>query len=216
MFPFWLEQKVRIIKGKYKGVEGTIVNINLELPYPITIKVGENTIYLVKVEEIEELEVQDMYELCPNCENEVKITNEFKLQICPECGKPIKPCAMCDECMENCPLDEIKEMTANEYQDLAMKTAPPLSYNDKLLNGALGLAGESGEIADHIKKGNFQGHDIQGVYLFKELGDVMWYVALMCSALGVSMSEVMEMNINKLKQRYPEGFDSERSRNRDE
>ena len=83
-----------------------------------------------------------------------------------------------------------------------------------LFNGALGLTGEAGEVADMIKKHIFHGHDLDTDALVKEIGDVCWYVALLCTAIGVDMASVMEKNIEKLKTRYPEGFSSEASINR--
>lgn len=110
-----------------------------------------------------------------------------------------------------------RELTANEYQRLALRTKPTYTTgNDQLINAALGLAGESGEFADLLKKYLFQGHSMDHERMVKELGDVLWYVSLAADALGLTLSEVMWININKLKQRYPEGFDAERSRNREE
>lgn len=106
-------------------------------------------------------------------------------------------------------------MTPNEYQELAMRTAPEdLTRTELMVNSALGLAGESGEYSDLIKKHLYQGHELDKHHLAKELGDILWYVAMGCEALGVSMEEVMAMNIMKLKKRYPDGFDSERSQHR--
>lgn len=108
-------------------------------------------------------------------------------------------------------------MTPNEYQDLAMRTAPKdISALDALLNTSLGLTGEAGEFADLIKKWKFQGHPFEGGHLAKELGDILWYVAMGCQALNISMEEVMMLNIAKLQKRYPEGFDTERSQHREE
>lgn len=107
-------------------------------------------------------------------------------------------------------------MDANEYQLLALRTeAPGRSRRERLLNAALGLCGEAGEFADTLKKAEFHGHMLDEAELYKELGDVLWYAALACDALGVSMGEVMTQNIEKLRRRYPEGFSSERSIHRD-
>lgn len=108
-------------------------------------------------------------------------------------------------------------MTINEYQALAMRTSNnelPTDYH--LLNGALGLAGESGEIADIVKKSWMQGHDLDVEHIAKELGDVCWYIAETATALGCDLETIMKMNIEKLKKRYPDGFDSERSQHRAE
>lgn len=107
-------------------------------------------------------------------------------------------------------------MTGNEYQKLAMRTASIDSMENPHLNAVLGLNGEAGEIADMYKKAIFQGHEIDSIAILKELGDIMWYVALMCEAEGVTIEEIMEMNIEKLRKRYPDGFEVERSVNRNE
>lgn len=83
-----------------------------------------------------------------------------------------------------------------------------------MLNGALGITGEAGEVADLIKKHVFHGHDLDRGEIVKELGDVCWYVALLASSIGVGLDEILERNIEKLKRRYPEGFSSVASINR--
>ena len=107
-----------------------------------------------------------------------------------------------------------KITNADEYQKLAMRTNDKWDYQKMLINGALGLNGEAGEIADTIKKWQFQGHALNPDEVMKEVGDVLWYCALMATALNFKLSEVMEANIEKLKKRYPNGFDDERSVNR--
>ncbi len=108
-------------------------------------------------------------------------------------------------------------MTVNEYQKLAMTTLnPELNKKDVLINGVMGLCGESGEAIDIVKKHLAQGHDLDREGLIKELGDIAWYLAETATALDVSLEEVLERNIEKLRKRYPEGFDAEQSRNRTE
>lgn len=114
-------------------------------------------------------------------------------------------------------------MNMNQYQHLAARTINKnLTANQLLINAALGLAGEAGEAADHIKKVFFQGHPLDPKHITKELGDIMWYVAEMCTALTqllnetYTMNDVAENNIEKLKKRYPEGFSTELSLNRKE
>lgn len=85
-----------------------------------------------------------------------------------------------------------------------------------LIMGALGLTGEAGEVSDAIKKHVFHGHELSVDHMVKELGDVLWYVVFLCRTLNVSMEEVMNRNIAKLKDRYPDGFSEEASRNRRE
>lgn len=106
-------------------------------------------------------------------------------------------------------------MTINEYQKLAMTTLnPELSRKDVLLNGVMGLCGESGEVIDIVKKHLHQGHQLDREALKKELGDIAWYLAETAWVLDLSLEEILQGNINKLKARYPEGFDSEKSINR--
>ena len=106
-------------------------------------------------------------------------------------------------------------MTVNEYQKLAMTTLnPQLSKKDVLINGVMGLCGESGEAIDIVKKYLAQGHDLDREGLIKELGDIAWYLAETATALDVTLEEVLERNIEKLRKRYPEGFDTEKSRSR--
>jgi NTP pyrophosphatase (non-canonical NTP hydrolase) len=108
-------------------------------------------------------------------------------------------------------------MTANEYQKLAMTTLnPALSKKDVLINGAMGLCGESGEVIDIVKKWLAQGHELDKDKILKELGDVAWYLAEVAYALDTPLDEVLSANIEKLRARYPEGFDTERSKNRKE
>jgi len=108
------------------------------------------------------------------------------------------------------------DIYANEYQAKAMRTMSEKTLADPVLNGALGLAGESGEVADHVKKARFQDHTLDPDYIINELGDILWYVATTAFGLGVPLSDVMKRNIQKLLDRYPHGFEAERSINRKE
>ena len=106
-------------------------------------------------------------------------------------------------------------MTINEYQKLAMTTLnPKLSKKDVLINGVMGLCGESGECIDIVKKHLAQGHGLDREKLLKELGDVAWYLAETAYALDADLETVLQGNIDKLRARYPEGFDSDKSINR--
>ncbi len=106
-------------------------------------------------------------------------------------------------------------MTGNEYQRLALTTLnPDLQGMDLLLNGVMGLCGESGEVIDLVKKHLAQGHTLDREKLALELGDVAWYLAETAHAIGYDLDTVLQMNVEKLKARYPEGFAAERSRNR--
>ena len=108
-------------------------------------------------------------------------------------------------------------MTIDEYQHLAMVTLnPALSQKDVLINGVMGLCGESGEGIDIGKKRLAQGHPLDKEKLIKELGDIAWYLAETAYALEVPLSRVLEGNIEKLRRRYPDGFDSAKSIRRSE
>ena len=99
-------------------------------------------------------------------------------------------------------------MTINEYQTAALRTAQTdkLTANELLLNSALGLCGESGEVADLAKKHRFQGHDLDFEHIAKELGDVAWYLAVGAYSIGYDLEAILQMNVDKLKARYPDGF----------
>ena len=108
-------------------------------------------------------------------------------------------------------------MTINEYQRLAMTTLnPALSKKDVLINGVMGLCGESGEAIDIVKKHLAQGHELDKQKLAKELGDIAWYLAETATALDLNLEDILEANIEKLRKRYPEGFDTQRSIHRTE
>lgn len=108
-------------------------------------------------------------------------------------------------------------MKINEYQELAMRTLnQKLDKKDVLINGVMGLCGEAGEAIDIVKKHHAQGHELDKEKLIKELGDVAWYLAETAYALDIDLETVFKLNIEKLKRRYPEGFEKEKSINRDE
>ena len=134
-------------------------------------------------------------------------------------------------------------MQGKEYQDLAMRTNDRKAtdrleeqiwinyFMDKdgymildedgidlggVFNACLGLSGEVGEFNDIIKKWIFHEKPFDEVHAKKELGDVLWYVAMMCHSFGWDFDEIMQMNVDKLKARYPKGFDVELANNRKE
>lgn len=107
-------------------------------------------------------------------------------------------------------------MNFNEYQNAAMRTANKLNNVDLLMNAALGICGEGGEVADMVKKSAFQGHSLNVTHVAKELGDVLWYLAIGARAIGIDFDEIARMNVEKLKKRYPDGFESELSIHRKE
>ena len=106
-------------------------------------------------------------------------------------------------------------MNANDYQKEALRTLnPALDKHDVLINGVMGLCGEAGECIDIVKKHLAQGHALDREKLIKELGDVAWYLAETAYALDVELDTVLQGNLDKLRARYPEGFDAQQSINR--
>ena len=108
-------------------------------------------------------------------------------------------------------------MNINQYQQQAMRTLnPQLDKRDMLLNSVMGLCGEAGEAIDLVKKHLMQGHEFDQEKFAKELGDIAWYLAEAAQAIDMDLEEIFRGNIEKLQARYPEGFDSEKSINREE
>lgn len=106
-------------------------------------------------------------------------------------------------------------MTINEYQQMALRTeSPTTDETDRILQGAMGLCGESGEYIDILKKYMFQGHELDKEHMAKELGDIAWYLAVSADAIDYDLETIFQMNIDKLKARYPEGFETNKSTNR--
>lgn len=106
-------------------------------------------------------------------------------------------------------------MTFDRYRDFVLsKVSVQTISRDQELAAALGLCGETGEIADLIKKQRFQDHHVYHGWLLEELGDVYFYFVLMLDAMGYTLDQVIDENVRKLEERYPEGFDPDRSMNR--
>lgn len=111
-------------------------------------------------------------------------------------------------------------MDARQYQILAKRTLidkpdQPLTGEETMkIWNAIGVAGEAGEICDLIKKGIFHQHGIDVEKLKKEIGDVCWYLAGLATQFNLDFGEILEANIEKLKQRYPNGFTSDDSKRR--
>lgn len=99
----------------------------------------------------------------------------------------------------------------DQYQVEAERTMG----NNTLQSAILGLCGESGELADLLKKHIAQGHPFDTTKAIKELGDVLWYVAVAARKLGANLSEVAQQNSEKLRGRYPSGFETHRSLHRE-
>lgn len=105
-------------------------------------------------------------------------------------------------------------MQMNTYQQLAARTInPDQEPREAIINFAFGLTGETGETVDLLKKILFHGHDLEinKDKLVKELGDIMWYVAGIATTAGLSMQDIAAVNIEKLRQRYPDGFSQQQS-----
>lgn len=108
-------------------------------------------------------------------------------------------------------------ITANDYQRAAMRTDNKnQTEEERMLDSLFGLCGEAGEVMDAYKKYRFQGHESYKDEMIIELSDTLWYAAKLADVLGVTLGEVMERNIEKLKKRFPDGFDKARSINRKE
>jgi NTP pyrophosphatase (non-canonical NTP hydrolase) len=107
-------------------------------------------------------------------------------------------------------------MQANTYQVLAARTVNWLLDNKEIEFHALhGMAGEVGEIHSIYQK-VYQGHEFDEEEMKKELGDLLWFIAEYCTIKKWPLEEIMHMNIDKLKRRYPDGFSEELSINRKE
>ena len=107
-------------------------------------------------------------------------------------------------------------MKVNDYQQKALlyKAMNNFKIDGRtviLLEGVMGVVGEAGECAELVKKRLFQGHDLNREHLARELGDVAWYLALAADGLGYSLDDILQMNLDKIAGRYPEGYDNDRS-----
>lgn len=106
-------------------------------------------------------------------------------------------------------------LTLQEYQSLANRSSGAGGEgNQRLIVSALGLAGEAGEFANLVKKMTAHGHPFDPDSLNDELGDVLWYLAEAATAVGLSLEEIANHNVDKLIKRYPEGFSQDQSINR--
>lgn len=107
-------------------------------------------------------------------------------------------------------------MDFNQYQELAQRTSNGKDKYEKIENGCMGMCGEAGEAIDILKKHKHQGHQLDVEKLIDEAGDCLWYIAELASGLGVTLEGLAQHNIAKLRKRYPNGFESGRSINREE
>lgn len=128
--------------------------------------------------------------------------------------------------------EEFSNFYGSQYQKLAMRTNDGKSTMRLVVADAkaaarnidfggaiaacMGLSGEVGELNDLVKKFIFHEKEFDETHLKKELGDVCWYIALMCESFGWNLNDILQMNIEKLKKRYPDGFDVDRANHRKE
>jgi NTP pyrophosphatase (non-canonical NTP hydrolase) len=97
-------------------------------------------------------------------------------------------------------------MDLKEYQKFCKKIAKKFDSKEKeVLTWGLGIAGEAGDVAGCIKK-TFAHNNDQKAGIKENLGDTLWYIAVICNSFGWDLDEVLEENVEKLKKRYPEGF----------
>lgn len=105
-------------------------------------------------------------------------------------------------------------MDIKEYTREVHRTCHLQDQKELLTLTALGLAGEAGEIVDIIKKVLYHSHELDTSALRQEVGDLLWYLTLLCETAGFTLDQAMQANVEKLRKRYPAGFDPERSKNR--
>lgn len=168
---------------------------------------------------------QALREMKEMCANTIKCSEcpfaVGKIKHCPVTnphGDAIPPCEWRLDWLEGTNIAKpsaTDPLTLNDYQSMARRTAGTKQKSDKMEEAMLGLAGEVCELCDHYKKYMHQGHDIDYDHMAEEAGDVLWYLAEIADALGLPLEEIALRNINKLRNRYPDGFDPERSINRE-
>lgn len=104
----------------------------------------------------------------------------------------------------------------NNYQkDASFTINRALSRKEQEMHALHGLVGEIGELHSIYQK-VYQNHPFDSIHAQKELGDLMWFVAELCTSKGWELDDICQMNIDKLKDRYPEGFEAEKSLHRKE
>ena len=105
-------------------------------------------------------------------------------------------------------------MNIQDYQQAVRRTCATAERAETLKLALIGLQDELGEVAGPLKKHLWHGHPLDGAHIQDEVGDLLWYLATLCNALELSLAEALQANLEKLRQRYPEGFSSQRSINR--
>jgi len=108
-------------------------------------------------------------------------------------------------------------VTPSEYVKAAIRTESPQTFavNPRILHGVIGISTEAGEMLSNLKKALFYGNEVDINNLKEEIGDVLWYIAILSNELDISIETLMEQNIRKLQARYPEKFSKDASDNRD-
>ncbi|HHT7225266.1 TPA: nucleoside triphosphate pyrophosphohydrolase family protein [Bacillus cereus] len=121
-------------------------------------------------------------------------------------------------------INHISEL--DQYQEAALRTWNTNNdFGGRVLNAALDLTGEAGEVADVVKKAIFHGHGFDPAHcpgeeegnthkIALELGDILYYISIMSHEMGYTLEDIAQMNISKLATRYPDGFSREASQNR--
>lgn len=107
-------------------------------------------------------------------------------------------------------------MKASDYQEQLMQYLPVIDGFDKQIDfAALGIVGEAGEASEIVKKYLYQGHPLDKWHLLRELGDVSNCLAYFANILEVPLEDIFQIGFNKMRDRYPNGFDPERSIHRE-
>lgn len=107
-------------------------------------------------------------------------------------------------------------MNFKDYQGLSYRTRnKKLTAEQNVHAAVFGISGEFGEVADDLKKHFFQGHDLDIEHVAEEIGDVLWYIALLATSLNLSLDEIAIKNTEKLEKRYDGDFSTEKSVNRE-
>lgn len=119
---------------------------------------------------------------------------------------------------ESLEVTHIYTMSFADYQQRVKETSNGdfESKKDEIQSWIMGIHGEAGEITEIFKKHFYHGHELDIPKVKSEIGDLLWYLSALCDSVGVTLEEVAKINIKKLKNRYPDGFDIEKSINRDE
>ena len=106
-------------------------------------------------------------------------------------------------------------MDIREFQRVSTRTLnKELSKEQQVSNMIFGANGELGEVTDILKKFLFQGHKLDKQHLAEEIGDTLFYIVNLCTIYNLDVEDILQGNVDKLKKRFPEGFDAERSINR--